>query len=223
MTEEESAILRRLAELMNKRPKPEETARAELVRSFLANLTPPASKAKLPINAFAKPKATLPNRFLPLKAAQPKPANPFLVKLRVSKPKVFVSFDYENDRHYKLLLNAWDANKKFDFVFGDKTPQEIQSNDIGRIKAVLTQKVQRATHTIVLAGRYSNQRHADSLKIGCLNWIHFEIQQSLAYKKKLLVVLLPGGVIPSNAVGQPGVLVDGFSEKGIINALLSLK
>ena len=38
------------------------------------------------------------------------------------KKKVFVSFDYDHDRNYKYLLQAWDANPEFDFVFKDQTP-----------------------------------------------------------------------------------------------------
>jgi hypothetical protein len=37
----------------------------------------------------------------------------------MAKKRVFVSFDYENDKHYKFLLEAWDANKNFDFLFAD--------------------------------------------------------------------------------------------------------
>ncbi len=33
------------------------------------------------------------------------------------KKKVFVSFDYDNDKQYKFLLQAWDANPNFNFVF----------------------------------------------------------------------------------------------------------
>ena len=67
----------------------------------------------------------------------------------MTKKKVFVSFDYENDRYYKYLLEAWDANPDFEFVFSDKTPSEIDSNDIGRIKAALTTKINSATHTLI--------------------------------------------------------------------------
>lgn len=220
MTEEENALLRRLADLINKRPTPDETARAELIRSLLKKPTPAAPKAQLPINLFAKPKATVPKQFLPFKAAQPKPVNPFLVNLRVSKPKVYVSFDYHHDRRYKYLLNAWDSNKKFNFVFGDKTTEEIQSNDVGRVKAVITQKVKEASYLVVLAGSTSNQKHEDSAEIGCLNWIHFEIQQAIIHKKKLVVVLLDNySEIPTIALNQTGTLVKGFTESGIIAAL----
>ena len=64
------------------------------------------------------------------------------------KKQVFVSFDYDNDKQYKYLLQAWDANPDFDFVFKDKTPGEINTNDIGRIKVGLTRKINEATHTL---------------------------------------------------------------------------
>ena len=35
--------------------------------------------------------------------------------------KVFVSFDYDNDKHYYYLLKGWDANKSFKFHFSDYT------------------------------------------------------------------------------------------------------
>ena len=62
------------------------------------------------------------------------------------KKKVFISFDYDNDKHYKFLLGAWDANKNFDFVFKDETPGEINTNNIARIKAGLTSKIKDAEY-----------------------------------------------------------------------------
>lgn len=84
--------------------------------------------------------------------------------------RVFVSFDYENDRQYKYLLEAWDANPDFDFVFSDATPSEILSNDIGRIKAGLTTKIILATHTLVIVGREANKIHRNSKLITNVAW-----------------------------------------------------
>ena len=92
----------------------------------------------------------------------------------MSKTKVFVSFDYDNDRKYKYLLEAWDANPNFDFVFKDETPGEINTSDIGRIKAGLTRKINDATNTLFIVGKHSNQRHPMSKVIGFKNWINFE-------------------------------------------------
>lgn len=136
------------------------------------------------------------------------------------KPKVFVSFDYENDAHFKRLLEAWSSNTRFLFTFQDKTPQEIQSEDVGRIKAVLSTKVQQASHTLVLVGKYANQLHLDSAKIGCRNWINFEIQQSRLHNKKIVAVKLePNNELPERLYGSNALLVNGFNQASIIKAL----
>jgi len=37
----------------------------------------------------------------------------------MAKKKIFISYDYDNDKHYKNLLVAWDKNNLFDFSFYD--------------------------------------------------------------------------------------------------------
>ena len=37
----------------------------------------------------------------------------------MAKKKVFISYDYNNEKKYKNLLLAWDANSYFDFSFED--------------------------------------------------------------------------------------------------------
>ena len=54
----------------------------------------------------------------------------------MAKPKIFVSFDFENDRSYKYTLNMWNANSNFEFTCNDKSPSEIQSWNIPTVKAV---------------------------------------------------------------------------------------
>ena len=151
-----------------------------------------------------------------VRIAKPQP-RPFV---RIAKPKVFVSFDYENDRLYKQALDMWDANKRFDFTFQSHTPNEIQSENIGRIKAVLTSKVKNATHVVVLVGRYANQIHPDTKLIGFRNWINFEVYQARLYKKKIVCVMLaPTNTLPEWLRGSGATLVSSFNEKDIIEAL----
>lgn len=185
------------------------------------NGTPPQPpKPKPPTGALgflqaARPKPSIgklpPLRFAP---AQPKP----MVKIR--KPRVFVSFDYENDRLYKQALEMWDANKRFEFTFQNHTPKEIQSDNIGRIKAVLTSKVKDATHVVVLVGKYANQVHPDSKLIGFRNWINFEVYQARLNKKRLVAVMLnTSNTLPELLHGSGAKLVTSFNEKDIIEAL----
>ena len=81
----------------------------------------------------------------------------------MTKKKVFVSFDYENDRRYKYLLEAWDENPNFEFVFDDKTYSEINSENVSRVKAALTTKIRSATHTLAIIGKYANEEHEDQI------------------------------------------------------------
>ena len=35
----------------------------------------------------------------------------------MAKKKVYVCFDYDRDKHYKYLMEAWNANPNFEFLF----------------------------------------------------------------------------------------------------------
>lgn len=137
-----------------------------------------------------------------------------------TKKKVFVSFDYENDKHYKYLLEAWDANEDFDFVFSDTTPTEINSTNIGRIKAGLTIKIKEATHTLVIAGEEANKEHKDHDLIGYRNWINFEVAQSIENENYLAVVKLKTeNFLPEEVNNGKFALVEGYSVENIISVL----
>ena len=68
----------------------------------------------------------------------------------MSKPQIFVSFDFEKDRNHKYTLNMWNANSSFEFTCNDKSPSEIQSRNIPTVKSVLSRKINEATHVIVI-------------------------------------------------------------------------
>lgn len=106
----------------------------------------------------------------------------------MAKKKVYVSFDYEKDKHRKHLLKAWDANPKIPFGFSDKSANEIKSNDISRVKAGLTKKIKQCTTVLVLIGKEANKRHPDSKLIGDKNWINWEINQAKKHNKDLVAV-----------------------------------
>ncbi|MBU1863911.1 MAG: TIR domain-containing protein [Candidatus Omnitrophica bacterium] len=135
------------------------------------------------------------------------------------KKKVFVSFDYDHDRHYKYLLEAWDANADFDFVFRDQTPGEINSYDISRIKAELTKKINEATHTLFIVGEHANQLHRYRQQIGFINWINFEAYQSIQSRNWLAVVKLEDRFSFPQELKAKYWWITGFSEKNVIAVL----
>jgi len=138
----------------------------------------------------------------------------------MAKKKVFVSFDYENDRHYRNLLQAWDANPDFGFYFSDLTPGEINTWDISRIKAALTTSIKEATYTLVIIGRYANSRHPKSNEIGYKNWINFEIAKSKENKNKLVAIKIDNSYeSPDEILNAGASWARSFTLEAIIKAL----
>ena len=137
----------------------------------------------------------------------------------MAKKKVFVSFDWHEDKHYKALLKAWDANSDFDFVFSDHSSGEIQSYNIPTVKGALTAKIQAATHTLVIVGVDANKLHADHKAIGYRNWQNFEIAKSKSGNKLVGIKLASTNVSPEELLGAGASWAMSFTETAIIKAL----
>ncbi len=112
--------------------------------------------------------------------------------------KIFVSFDFDNDRQYKYTLNMWNGNDNIDFSFNDGSTQEIQSWNISRIKAAITAKINQSDAILVLVGKYADTRHKDSALIEYSNWQYFEIAQAKAAGKKIIAVKLDKVTVSAN-------------------------
>ncbi len=131
----------------------------------------------------------------------------------------FVSFDYENDGHYKRLLEAWHENRNFDFSFDDRSSGEIQSSDIGRVKAALTQKIRNAQYTLVIIGKHANALHKDAAAIGHRNWINFEVAQSAQSSSRLVAVKLDKTFeSPEQLMDKKPAWAFEFTEAAILKA-----
>jgi hypothetical protein len=92
---------------------------------------------------------------------------------------VFISFDYDNDAHYKRLLTAWDKNREFDFNFYDGSLRDaINSTNAIYIKSKITPKIVAATHFLCIVGKSCSTS----------DWIDWEIQTAVNNKKKLIGV-----------------------------------
>ena len=94
----------------------------------------------------------------------------------MAKPKIFISYDYDNDKHYKNLLLAWDQNDEFDFAFSDHSADvSIQSTNADAIKRAISAKINSATHFLCIVG-------AETCTSG---WVTWEIDKAKELKKKL--------------------------------------
>ncbi len=114
----------------------------------------------------------------------------------MAKPKIFISYDYDNDKHYKNLLVAWDENDEFDFSFSDHSADvSIQSTNADAIKRAISAKINSATHILCIVG-------AKTSKSG---WVAWEIDKAKDLEKKLVAVktasdnTTPGGLLNAGA------------------------
>lgn len=138
----------------------------------------------------------------------------------MSKKKVFISFDYTNDKHYKFLLDAWDKNKNMDFVFEDCSSDEINSEDVSKVKAGLTRRINTTTYTLVIIGAEANKRHPDSREIGYKNWINFEVAKSKEHNNKLVAVKINKSYeSPEELLCSGASWAMSFTQDAIIKAL----
>lgn len=134
--------------------------------------------------------------------------------------KVFISFDYDNDRRYRYLLKALINNPSSDIEFEDLTPEEIQSYDIGRIKAALTRRIRKSTHTLVIIGAHANSNHPDRDEIGTRNWQWWEIEKSHEEDNKFIAVKIKSSnSTPDPLYGKGATWAHSFSVDSIIKAI----
>ncbi len=94
----------------------------------------------------------------------------------MGKRKVYISYDFENERHYKNLLLAWNA--QFDFLVGDYSPGLLSSKNDGQIKAALSDKIKQASAFLVIIGKNTYRN----------NWVKWEINKALELNIPIVAV-----------------------------------
>ena len=76
----------------------------------------------------------------------------------MAKKTIFISYDYDNDKHWKNLLVAWDKNSEFDFTFYDASVDvSVNSTDAAAIKRVISARISGATRFLCIVGTAHTQ------------------------------------------------------------------
>ena len=133
---------------------------------------------------------------------------------------VVCSFDYENDRKYYNLLEAWNSNPNIDFYISDCTPSEIQTESVATIKNVLSRKIGEANYMVAIIGKNSDDLHPDHTEIGYRNWQSYEIEKNDEKGNGLVVVRLDTAYsVPDECYGKGAEWVTGFDKDEIKAAL----
>ena len=97
---------------------------------------------------------------------------------------------------------------------------EIQSNNISRVKAALSAKIAQADYTLVIIGKEANKLHKDHYSIGYRNWQNFEIARSKTYGNRLVAVKLDYQYeSPEELLGSGASWAYSFSRDSILRTL----
>jgi len=129
----------------------------------------------------------------------------------MAKKKIFISYDYDNDKHYKNLLVAWDKNDLFDFDFYDNSVDvSVNSTDASYIKQVITNRIKSSNQVLVIIG-------AETSKSG---WVEWEINKAYELGKKLVAVKTDStNSSPDSIFGKGASWAMSFTFESIKNAL----
>lgn len=129
----------------------------------------------------------------------------------MAKKKVFVSYDYDNDRQYKNLLLAWDKNDEFDFSLYDQSVDvSVDSTDAGAIRRIISNRIRNSTYFLCLIGKSTYKSR----------WIKWEINKAIELKKKLVAVKIEStNRAPDEIMGVGATWALSFSFDSIKKAI----
>jgi hypothetical protein len=97
----------------------------------------------------------------------------------MAKKTIFISYDYDYDKHWKNLLVAWDKNGEFDFTFYDASVDvSVNSTDAAAIKRVISARIKGATRFLCIVGKHTHKSA----------WVNWEIEKAVELKRKLIAV-----------------------------------
>ena len=129
----------------------------------------------------------------------------------MAKKKIFVSYDYDNDKNYKNLLLAWDANKKFDFSMYDHSVDvSVDSTNAAAIKRVISVRINESTYFLCIVG-------SKTYKSG---WVAWEIAKAVELKMKIVAVKIDSSYTsPAGLLGVGASWAMSFTFDSISNAI----
>lgn len=137
-----------------------------------------------------------------------------------NRTKIFISFSYKYDKHYRYLMKGWNANSSFKFIYDDRTPNEIQTDSVSRVKAVLTTKIKEASVVAVLIGSHANELHPDWREIGHRNWQNFEVAKAKELNRKLVAIQINALYdYPEELLDAGAARVYSFNQEDLIKAI----
>lgn len=128
--------------------------------------------------------------------------------------KVFISYDYDNDAHYKRMLLAWSANESIYFEgisFEDgSTDVSIKSVDESAIKRAISRRLGQCDVFLLLIGEETNVS----------TWCNWEIEKAKELGLVLIAVKISNSYIsPAGILNVGATWAKSFTYQAISAAL----
>ncbi len=113
----------------------------------------------------------------------------------MARKRIFISFDADNDQHYKNLLLAWSKNSEFDFeIYNGSLKDAIDSSSAAYIKSKIKPSITWCTYLLCIIGEQTYKS----------KWVEWEIKTALENGKKLI-----GVKISKDCTAPPAMLNQG--------------
>lgn len=128
--------------------------------------------------------------------------------------KVFISYDYDNDRTYKNLLIAWSKNesayfKNLSFEDGS-TDVSINSTDTAAIRRAISRRMKQCDIFLLLIGKKTHKS----------DWCNWEIEKAKELGLKLVAVKIDiSNTSPDGILGAGATWAKSFTYSSVSAAL----
>ena len=129
----------------------------------------------------------------------------------MARKRIFISFDADNDQHYKNLLLAWSKNSEFDFqLYNGSLKVPIDSTNAAYIKSKIKPMITWASYLLCIVGLQTYRS----------NWVAWEINTAYSNGKKLIGVKINRDCTsPSALLGRGATWALSFTFDGIKRAV----
>jgi hypothetical protein len=95
----------------------------------------------------------------------------------MAKNKVFIGYDYDNDKAFKDRLLGWDADQAFDFSSYDRSfDVAVDSEEAAAIKQDLAARIGDSSHFLCIVGKETYHS----------TWMAWKIRKAVELNKKLV-------------------------------------
>ena len=115
----------------------------------------------------------------------------------MARNRVFISYDYDQDKTSKDRLLGWDTNREFDFSSYDQSfDVPVDSHDAAAIKRVLCARIGESSHFLCIVGKETYLS----------GWAAWETRKAVELKKKVVAVRTDSVNNPPSALQRAGAV-----------------